>query len=121
MQNSERQKSREAARKSGEAEAQKFIDANKASEKRIIRWLARLGFIPMFLASASNVAVVTYWLFDGKVKEISRYGSRMMLSSEQPVEFWVSIAYHSALALFLCLTTALCFRATDWVKTTRDP
>jgi hypothetical protein len=116
MQNSERKKTKEAARKLGEAEAQKFINANKASEKRIIRWIARLGFIPMFLAAASNVVVVIYWLYEGKVKEISRYGSRMMLGSEQPVEFWVSIAYHSALALFLCFATALCFRAADWVK-----
>lgn len=116
MQNSERQKTREAARKLGEAEAQKFINAKKASEKRIIRWIARLGFIPMFLAAASNVVVVIYWLYEGKVKEISRYGSRMMLGSEQPIEFWVSIAYHSALAVFLCFATALCFRAADWVK-----
>jgi len=89
---------------------------NRAREKFLIRWIARIGFISLFLLATANVVVVIYWLFGGKVKEISKYGSRMIFSGEQPVEFWISIAYHSAIALFLCFATVVCFRATGWTE-----
>jgi hypothetical protein len=114
VQHFERPPISESARQRGEAEARKYIEENRAREKFVVRWIARIGFIPLFLLATADVAVVIYWLFGGKVKEISRYGSRMIFSGEQPVEFWISIAYHSAIAIFLCFATVVCFRATGW-------
>jgi len=102
-----------------EAECQQWLakrEERALKDKKIILWMARLASIPLSLLALGNAGHIALSLASGKIKEISKYGSKQIFLEQQAFEFWASVFYHCTLTFFLLGATFICLRATGWFK-----
>ena len=85
-------------------------------DKKIILWIARLTSIPLSILALGNAGHIMFSLVSGKIKEISKYGSKQIFLDQQAFEFWASVFYHCAMTFFLLSATFICLRASGWFK-----
>lgn len=88
----------------------------KRKDKKALLWIARLGSVPLGIIAIGNLVHLGVALSGGRIKEISRYGSRIVFLEQQPNEYWMSVVFHLVLAVFLFGATYICLRATGWFK-----
>ena len=118
----------EAARRNVEAmgqeldrsftEAQAKLDRNAehlakqaAWVDRYGRWVARVALLPVLVWALATVAMVVLGIWNGDIKEIHKYSKLHVARAGNPVAYWASVAYHSALAGFSSWMAVQVFRA----------
>lgn len=89
-------------------------EAQRDADKRIGRLMAKIGVVPVSIMAAGCAFIVIFGLLDGEIKEIARHGSRRISVQGDPLLFWVSIVYHSALTSLLMNAAFLCVRGSGW-------
>jgi hypothetical protein len=74
-------------------------------------WLARLALLPMLALSVGMFVGVIFGLWDGEIKELQKNSNLYVTRTGNPIAYWTSIVYHSALASFISWITVVLFRA----------
>jgi len=100
------------------AEARETLDRNAESlarhyawSDRYGHWLARVALLPLLLLAIGMIVVVVLGLWNGEIKELQKYSKLYVTRTDNPVGYWASVIYHSALAAFITWITVLVFRA----------
>lgn len=89
------------------AEARQEFDG----PKRYGHWLARLALIPILALAIGMVVVVVLGLWNGEIKELQKYSKLSVTRTDNPIAYWASVTYHSALASFITWISVVVFRA----------
>jgi hypothetical protein len=73
-------------------------------------WLARLALLPMLALSVGVFIGVILGLWDGEIKELQKNSNLYVTRTGNPIAYWASVIYHSALASFISWITVIVFR-----------
>lgn len=85
------------------------------NRKRSLIFLARMLFVPVtVLAAVYLFLVIGSGLFLGEVVDISKYSQKTILLQNEPALYWIAIAYHTCVTLFLAWASYLCGCGTKW-------
>lgn len=82
-----------------------------AWSNRYGHWLARLALLPLVALAVGMVFVVVIGLWSGEIKELQKYSKLFVTRTANPIGYWASVVYHSALASFITWITVVVFRA----------
>lgn len=100
------------------AETKEKLDRDADALARHYAWsnryghlLARLALLPILALAIGMVVVVIFGLWNGEIKELQKYSKLYVTRTGNPIAYWASVIYHSALASFIAWITALVFRA----------
>lgn len=100
------------------AEAREQLDRNSenlarhyAWSNRYGHWLARVALIPILALAIGMVVVVVFGLWTGEIKELQKFSKLYVTRTGNPIGYWASVIYHSALAAFIAWLTVVVFRA----------
>lgn len=100
------------------AAAKEELDRNAAMltkhyawSNRYGHWLARVALIPLFTLAVGMVFVVVIGLLSGEIKELHKYSQLFVTRTSNPIGYWASVFYHSALASFIIWITVVVVRA----------
>lgn len=90
-----------------------FAEARQISDgpKRYGHWFARLALLPIFALAIGMVVVVVLGLWSGEIKELQKYSNLSVTRAGNPIAYWASVTYHSALASFVAWISVVVFRA----------
>lgn len=83
------------------------------TESKLLLWLSRIALLPLTVLLIGLVLVVALGLWSCELKVIQRYSSAIVVRTNSPIEYWFSVLYHSALAVFVCWLTVKCFATTQ--------
>jgi hypothetical protein len=100
------------------AEAREKLDRNAemlakhyAWSNRYGHWLARVALLPILALAIGMLVVVVIGLWNGEIKELQKYSKLYVTRTANPIGYWASVIYHSALAAFIAWITVVIFRA----------
>lgn len=100
------------------AEAKEAVDKNAnvlrehyAWANRCGLWLARVALLPMLALAVGIIVAVILGLWDGEIKELQKSSNLYVNRVGNPIAYWASVIYHSALASFISWITVVVFRA----------
>ena len=100
------------------AEAKEGLDKNAdalrkhyAWSNRWGLWLARVALLPMLALAVGMFVVVILGLWDGEIKELQKNSNLYVNRTGNPIAYWASVIYHSALASFISWITVVVSRA----------
>jgi hypothetical protein len=100
------------------AEAKEKIDRNAevlakhyAWSNRYGHWLARVALLPILALAIGMLVVVVFGLWSGEIKELQKYSKLYVTRTDDPIGYWASVIFHSALAAFISGITVVVFRA----------
>lgn len=82
-----------------------------AWSNRYGHWFARLVLLPFFALAIGMVVVVILGLWNGEIKELHKYSKLLVTRTANPIAYWASVIYHSALASFIVWITLVVLRA----------
>lgn len=90
-----------------------FAEARQISDgpKRYGHWFARLALLPIFALAIGMVVVVVLGLWSGEIKELQKYSNLSVTRAGNPIAYWASVTYHSALASLITWISIVVFRA----------
>ncbi|MDO8789900.1 MAG: hypothetical protein Q7J42_17630 [Sulfuritalea sp.] len=69
--------------------------------------------------TAIGAALIAYGILIGSIHEIHKYGHEMVSRVSNPLAFWIAVAYHTFVVLFLAYITYTCLCAAGWVARQR--
>jgi hypothetical protein len=100
------------------AEAREKLDRNSESlakhyawSNRYGHWLARVALLPILALAIGMVVVVILGLWNGEIKELQKYSKLYVTRTGNPIAYWASVIYHSALASFITWIAVVVCRA----------
>ena len=82
-----------------------------AWKERYGPWIARAVLLPILALAIGLVAVVVAGLWDGEIKELQKYSKLSVTRSDNPIGYWASVMFHSALAGYIGWFAVHVFRA----------
>lgn len=82
-----------------------------AWSNRYGHWLARVALLPILALAIGMVIVVILGLWNGEIKELHKYSKLYVTRNGNPIAYWASVTYHSALASFITWITVVVIRA----------
>jgi len=82
-----------------------------AWSNRYGHWLARVALLPLLALAVGMVFVVVVGLWNGEIKELHKYSKLYVTRTANPIGYWASVVYHSALASFITWIAVVVFRA----------
>lgn len=74
-------------------------------------WLARAAMLPILALAIGMVVIVVVGLWNGEIKELQKYSKLYVTRTANPIGYWASVTYHSALAAFIAWISVVVFRA----------
>lgn len=89
-------------------------------EGQQLKWLARIAAIPVAILFCLYVWMIAYGLVQGQIHEISKSSHRLVSIDQTPVQFWITVIYHSGVAAFLGFISYRCWQGTRWFQKTAD-
>jgi hypothetical protein len=90
-----------------------ILDKIIEADRKYVRWMCRIALVPLVVLSLGLVFVVLVGIWSGETNGI-RYSSAVVVRSSSPIQYWLSVFYHSALAAFICWATLLCYWGADF-------
>lgn len=100
-----------AAAKEGRDRNAEMLAKHYAWSNRYGHWLARMALLPLLALAVGMIFVVVIGLWSGEIKELQKYSKLFVTRTANPIGYWASVLYHSALASFIAWITVVVFRA----------
>ncbi len=100
-----------AAAKEGLDRNAEMLAKHYAGSNRYGHWLARVALLPLLALAAGMVFVAVIGRWNGEIKELQKYSKLYVTRTANPIGYWESVVYHSALASFITWITVVVFRA----------
>jgi hypothetical protein len=79
-------------------------------------WLARIGALLLALLTAIYLLVVVTGVVSGNIAEVNKYGNAIVERTNHPIQFWLTVGYHTLVISFIAYFAYLCARAAGWIR-----
>jgi hypothetical protein len=92
------------------------LAANLRWWNRYGHWIARATLLPLSVLSLGLVTLVLLGLWNGEIRQASRYSRTTVTLEHSPVMYWFAISYHATMAAFFVWLTRKCIRAAKLIR-----